>query len=64
MTTKLHHLETSHGKIAVRESAGEGAPLLMIHGNSSASAICPATASQAMPSIPTAAIPWKAMPMP
>lgn len=39
MTTKLYDLETSHGKIAVRESAGEVAPLLMIHGNSSASAI-------------------------
>ncbi len=39
MTTKLYDLETSHGKIAVRESAGKGAPLLMIHGNSSASAI-------------------------
>ncbi|HWT61125.1 MAG TPA: alpha/beta hydrolase, partial [Ochrobactrum sp.] len=35
MTINYHELETSHGRIAVRESSGEGAPLLMIHGNSS-----------------------------
>ncbi|MBC2883977.1 alpha/beta hydrolase [Ochrobactrum sp. CM-21-5] len=39
MTIKLHELETSHGTIALRESAGEGAPLVMIHGNSSSGAI-------------------------
>ncbi len=39
MTINYHELETSHGRIAVRESEGEGAPLLMIHGNSSSGAI-------------------------
>ncbi len=39
MTINYHELETSHGRIAVRESSGEGAPLLMIHGNSSSGAI-------------------------
>ncbi len=39
MTINYRELETSHGRIAIRESAGEGMPLLMIHGNSSAGAI-------------------------
>ncbi|MDU9005309.1 alpha/beta fold hydrolase [Sedimentitalea todarodis] len=30
----LHHIETSHGTLAYRESAGDGLPALMIHGNS------------------------------
>ena len=30
----LHHIETSHARLAYRESAGKGLPLLMIHGNS------------------------------
>lgn len=36
---KSHEIETSHGRIAIRESRGNGTPLLMIHGNSSAGAI-------------------------
>jgi pimeloyl-ACP methyl ester carboxylesterase len=32
-------LQTSHGKIAVRETAGVGTPVLMIHGNSSSGAV-------------------------
>lgn len=39
MTINYRELETSHGRIAIRESTGEGTPLLMIHGNSSAGAI-------------------------
>ncbi|MDQ0473299.1 alpha/beta fold hydrolase [Labrys wisconsinensis] len=32
-------LETSHGRIAVRETEGGGTPILLIHGNSSSGAI-------------------------
>jgi pimeloyl-ACP methyl ester carboxylesterase len=32
-------LETSHGKISVSESGGQGFPVLMIHGNSSCNAV-------------------------
>jgi len=32
-------LDTSHGRIAVRETAGTGTPVLMIHGNSSSGAV-------------------------
>lgn len=39
MTTKKHTLQTSHGTLAVRESAGTGMPVLMIHGNSSMSEV-------------------------
>jgi len=30
----LRHIETSHGRLAYRESTGKGLPVLMIHGNS------------------------------
>jgi pimeloyl-ACP methyl ester carboxylesterase len=37
MTARM--LETSHGKISVKESSGQGLPVLMIHGNSSCNAV-------------------------
>lgn len=39
MPNDVKMLEISHGKIAYRESSGTGAPLVMIHGNSSSSAV-------------------------
>ncbi len=39
MADDVKKLETSHGTIAYRESAESGIPLLMIHGNSSSSAV-------------------------
>lgn len=39
MLVKQFVLDTSHGKIAVRSSAGTGMPVLLIHGNSSSSAV-------------------------
>jgi pimeloyl-ACP methyl ester carboxylesterase len=39
MATTIKTIETSHGTIAVRESAGTGMPVLMIHGNSSSGAV-------------------------
>ena len=35
----ITHLDTSHGRVAVRDSGGSGRPVLMIHGNSSSGAI-------------------------
>lgn len=35
MTAKKYRLQTSHGELALRESAGTGMPVMMIHGNSS-----------------------------
>ncbi|RUU11755.1 alpha/beta hydrolase, partial [Mesorhizobium sp. M6A.T.Ca.TU.002.02.2.1] len=32
MATTIKTIETSHGTLAVRESAGTGMPVLMIHG--------------------------------
>ncbi len=39
MTTKQTTIDTSHGKIAVRQSSGTGTPVLLIHGNSSSGAV-------------------------
>lgn len=39
MTAKKYKMQTSHGELAVRESAGGGMPVLMIHGNSSMSEV-------------------------
>jgi pimeloyl-ACP methyl ester carboxylesterase len=39
MPIKDSAIETSHGRLAVRESAGTGTPVLMIHGNSSSGAV-------------------------
>ncbi len=39
MPVKESSIETSHGRIAIRESAGEGMPVLLIHGNSSCGAV-------------------------
>lgn len=35
MATRQRTIETSHGMIAIRETAGTGTPVLLIHGNSS-----------------------------
>ncbi len=39
MASKMTMVGTSHGAIAVRESEGTGVPVVMIHGNSSSSAV-------------------------
>ena len=39
MSIKEGSVGTSHGTLAVRESAGTGTPVLMIHGNSSSGAV-------------------------
>lgn len=39
MTIAQKTLETSHGKIAVRETGGKGTAVLLVHGNSSSSAV-------------------------
>jgi pimeloyl-ACP methyl ester carboxylesterase len=39
MPIKDSMIETSHGRLAVRESEGTGTPVLMIHGNSSSGAV-------------------------
>jgi pimeloyl-ACP methyl ester carboxylesterase len=39
MSVRKHDIETSHAKIAVRESDGEGTPVLFVHGNSSSGAV-------------------------
>lgn len=39
MTIKEYALDTSHGSIHIRESAGTGTPVILIHGNSSSGAI-------------------------
>ncbi|RVB41883.1 alpha/beta hydrolase, partial [Mesorhizobium sp. M7A.F.Ca.CA.001.16.1.1] len=39
MTISQKTLETSHGKIAVRETSGQGTAVMLIHGNSSSSAV-------------------------
>lgn len=39
MSTNKYKLRTSHGELAVRESAGTGMPVMMIHGNSSMSEV-------------------------
>lgn len=39
MTVSQKSIDTRHGAIAVRESAGAGTPVLMIHGNSSCGSV-------------------------
>ena len=39
MTISQKTLETSHGRIAVRETGGKGTTVLLIHGNSSSGAV-------------------------
>ncbi|PZO77992.1 MAG: alpha/beta hydrolase, partial [Mesorhizobium amorphae] len=39
VATRKFKLDTSHGELAVRESAGTGMPVMMIHGNSSMSEV-------------------------
>ncbi|NVP57425.1 alpha/beta fold hydrolase [Mycoplana rhizolycopersici] len=39
MSVRTSVLETSHAKIAVRESGGTGTPILFVHGNSSSGAV-------------------------
>ncbi len=39
MSVRRHEIETTHARIAVRESDGKGMPVLFVHGNSSSGAV-------------------------